>query len=56
MRGGMGVGVIGTLGLVARAKARRVIPLARPVLQELRASGLFLSDAIVERALREVGE
>lgn len=48
--------MIGTLGLVVRAKRLGVIASARPVLRELRESGLYLSDALFERAMREIGE
>jgi len=52
----MGLQVIGTLGVVVRAKRAGVITLARPVMADLRASGLYIVDELVDRALREVGE
>ena len=33
------------------AKQRRVIPLARPVVEALREAGLYLSDGVIRRAL-----
>lgn len=45
-----------TLGLILTAKKRGVIPEARPVLQKLRQSGMYLSDRIVNQALRLVGK
>ncbi len=46
----------GTLGLVLRAKRQGVIPNARPVLERLRAAGMYLSSQLVDMALAEVGE
>jgi predicted nucleic acid-binding protein len=48
--------VRGTLGLVLVARRRGVIPLARPVVEELRVAGMYLSDAVQDRALALVGE
>lgn len=50
------VPVRGTLGLILLAKQRRRIDAARPVLEAMRASGMYLSDAVLERALALVGE
>lgn len=50
------VPVIGTLGLVLRAKARGRVPAARPLVEELRRAGLYLSDALIREALALVGE
>ena len=52
----LGVKVLGTLGLVIRAKRLGLIVAARPVMLELRAGGMHLSDRVLDRALREVGE
>lgn len=51
-----GIPVRGTLGLVLLGKKQGVLPAARPVLEELRDSGMYLSDRILDRALRWVGE
>ena len=48
--------VNGTLGLVLIAKKRGLIPAARPVLDALRDSGMYLSSAVLNRALALVGE
>jgi predicted nucleic acid-binding protein len=48
--------VIGTLGIILRAKHKGLIPAARPVLDELRGVGLYVSDALVEKALRHLNE
>lgn len=52
----LGVRLRGTLGLVLRAKRLQVIPEARPVLEILRATGMYLSTQLIEMALAEVGE
>jgi len=52
----LGVPVIGTLGLVALARQRAVIPSARDVLDELRANGLWISDALLADILNLLGD
>ena len=52
----LGVPVTGTLGVLLRAKESKLIPAARPLLQELLRRGLYLSKELVDQALREVGE
>ena len=52
----LGLPVRGTLGLLLIAKQRGVIPEARPVLNRLRAAGMYLSDRVANRALRMIGE
>jgi predicted nucleic acid-binding protein len=52
----LGIRLRGTLGLVLRARRQNVIAEARPVLETLRASGMYLSDQVVEAALAEIGE
>jgi predicted nucleic acid-binding protein len=47
-----GLRVIGTAGLVIAAQQLGRIDDARKVLLELRATGMWLSDAVIERALR----
>jgi predicted nucleic acid-binding protein len=47
---------IGTLGLVLLAKQLGRIPAARPVVERLRNSGMYLSDLVVDQALARVGE
>ena len=48
--------VRGTLGLVLIAKRRGLIPQARPVLEDLIQSGLYLSNSIIKEALKRVNE
>src|SRR5262249_1683302 len=50
------VGIRGTLGLVILAKQIGSLALARPVVEDLRRIGLFLSDDLASQALALVGE
>lgn len=52
----MGIAIIGTLGIVGRAKISRLIDLAEPVIRRLRETGLYASEDLIQRLLREVGE
>ena len=51
-----GIAVIGTLGVVLRAKRSRHIEHARPLVAALRAAGMFLDDAFMSSALATVNE
>lgn len=51
-----GLAVIGTVGIVLRAKRQGMIPAARPVLETLRRSGMYLSEQILTEALSLIGE
>jgi len=48
--------LIGTLGIILRAKKGGLIPAARPLADQIRAAGSFLDDELVEQALALVGE
>jgi predicted nucleic acid-binding protein len=52
----LGIPVRGTLGLILIAKRRGIIAEARALLERLRASGMYLSDRVLNRALKTVGE
>jgi len=52
----LGLGIIGTLGIVGRARAMGLIDQAEPVVRRLREIGLYASDELVRRLLKEVGE
>jgi predicted nucleic acid-binding protein len=52
----MGLRVIGTLGVVGRAKAMGRIAQATPVIEHQSTTGLDVSDALVQHLLREIGE
>jgi len=47
---------IGTLGVVGRTKSTGRIAQATPVIEHLRRTGLYVSDALVQHILQEVGE
>ncbi|MFY9823571.1 MAG: DUF3368 domain-containing protein [Thermoanaerobaculia bacterium] len=48
--------LIGTLGLVLRAKRLGLLPAARPVVKKLLAAGMYLSEKLVDQALALVEE
>jgi predicted nucleic acid-binding protein len=52
----LGLPLIGTLGVVLRAKRRGLIPHARPVVERMIANGMYLSPSVVQKALALVGE
>lgn len=52
----LGIRLRGTLGLVLRARRQNVITEARPVLESLRAAGMYLSPRLLDAALQEIGE
>ena len=52
----MGIEVIGTLGVVLRARKKAIIPSAADILNALRAAGLWLDDNTIRSALKAVGE
>ena len=51
-----GLAVLGTLGIVAGARQRGLIPLAGPLIAQLREDGFRLADALVHDLLRQLGE
>ncbi len=52
----MDLTIIGTLGLVARAKRMGIIDRAAPIIERLCQVGLYVSEDIVAMVLQEVGE
>jgi predicted nucleic acid-binding protein len=52
----LGIPVRGTLGLILVAKRRGIISEARPLLEQLRKAGMYLSDRVLNTALKTVGE
>ncbi len=52
----LGIGMIGTLGVVLRAKRKAMISSAADVLKALRAAGLRLDDNVIRSALQGIGE
>ena len=51
-----GLTVLGTVGLVVLARQTGAIPAARPVIEELRRVGMYLTDEFVKRMYDLVGE
>jgi len=52
----LGVDVIGTLGVVLRAKREGLLPAARPTMAHLREVGLYVADDLIDRVLGYLGE
>lgn len=52
----LGVSVIGTIGVLVRAKQSGVITELKPILDDLELNNFFISQALREEALKLVGE
>lgn len=52
----LGLAHRGTAGLLVQARRLGVFPELRPVLEALARAGVYIAPAVLERALREVGE
>jgi predicted nucleic acid-binding protein len=52
----LGISVLGTLGVIALAKRKGVIPAAEPVLRAVLGAGLYYDEASLEALLRGLGE
>ena len=52
----LGISVRGTVGLLVQAKRQGHLSEVSPLLLELRSRGVWISDSLIERVLREVGE
>jgi len=52
----LGIPLLGTLGVVLKAKRKGLLPAARPAVEKLLAAGMYLSPKILDRALALVGE
>ena len=52
----VGLAVIGTLGVLVRAKQLQLLPAVLPLIEQLRASGHRLSPSAITDALRAAGE
>jgi uncharacterized protein len=48
--------IIGTVGILVKAKLNGIISVLKPVFDDLEANGFYLSSALKEEALRLVGE
>lgn len=51
-----GVPLIGTLGIILRARKQNLIPAARPLIDQLLAAGSRLDRDLIVQALKQVGE
>ena len=47
---------LGSLGVILRARKAGLIPAARPLIEQLIASGSYLSAELIRQALIRVGE
>lgn len=52
----LGVAVIGTVGVLVRAKQNGVVTAIKPILDDLELNNFFISRALREEALKLVGE
>jgi predicted nucleic acid-binding protein len=52
----LGLPVVGTLAVLLRAKSAGLLPAVRPVLDEIIARGMHVSDALRAQVVREAGE
>lgn len=52
----LGVAVIGTVGVLVRAKQNGVVPAIKPILDDLELNNFFINRALREEALNLVGE
>ncbi len=50
------ISLIGTLGIILRAKQSGITAAARPLIEQLLANGSYLSESLIREALRKVGE
>lgn len=52
----LGVAVIGTVGILIRAKQNEIIAEIKPILDDLEANDFYISRALCEEALKIAGE
>lgn len=50
------ISVIGSLGIVLRAKQRGAVPKAKPLIYKLKSAGMYVADELIERCLAAVDE
>lgn len=51
-----GITLVGTAGIIGLAKTEALVPAARPLLEQLARVGYFLSPAVIDAVLTEIGE
>jgi predicted nucleic acid-binding protein len=52
----LGLTLTGTLGVLLKAKEQKLITEIKPLIAQLRQAGIWLSDSVVEEALKLAGE
>ena len=52
----LGLKVVGTLGLLLKAKKKGLIPAVKPLIQKILEHGIWIKDEIVKGILKESGE
>jgi len=52
----LGLGIIGTLGILKTMKLRGVIREVKPFVEKLRESGFYISSNLIDKLLSDVGE
>jgi len=48
--------LVGSVGLIVRARKENLIPLAKPAIEKLISIGLYIDSEIITQVLRSVGE
>ena len=51
-----GVGRIGTLGILRKAKKAGYITLIKPYIEQLQRSGIYIKKTLIDAVLHDVGE
>ena len=52
----VGLKVVGSLGLVGKAKTLNLIPQVRPLIEKARNAGIYYDDLLIEKFLQSLGE
>lgn len=52
----VGLSVLGSLGLIGKAKTLRIIPAVEPLILKAKAEGIYYDDELIEKFLRSMGE
>lgn len=52
----VGLNIVGSLGLIGKAKNLGLIPAARPFIEKAKTSGIYYDDQLIETFLKSLGE
>jgi hypothetical protein len=52
----LGLAYTGSLGILLRAKARKLIPEIKPLIDQMRANGIWISDTLYTHILQQANE